>query len=355
MGKKIFISLAFGCLLSSLALFFAFRNVPFEDLFQYFHTVEYFWIVPSTGIFVLAFLLRVFRWQVILNASHSIGFWQAFHPLMIGFMMNCILPARVGEMARPVLLKNKSEVPFATGLATVAAERAFDVVLILLLFAGVLAFVDINPDLSVVFSGYRLNRDTLMEIGRGMVVLTMGLVAGMVLVNIPRVRRRIVACTLAVPRWRCFRRQDGKAREWLIRAADFLVGLFENMAQGFSLLNSPGKSATVFALSAAIWGVQVFSLYILALGCPGVSLSYAQLLAMLIIICFFIALPSVPGFWGLWEAGGIFALSLFGVSPKEAAGFTLLNHVIQMFPVILIGLGSTIATGVNILQLSDQN
>ena len=68
----------------------------------------------------------------------------------------------------------------------------------------------------------------------------------------------------------------------------------------------------------------------------------------MIIVCFFIALPSAPGYWGLWEAGGIFAMSLFGVSAKDAAGYTLTNHVIQMVPVIITGLVSAMITGVNI-------
>ena len=71
-----------------------------------------------------------------------------------------------------------------------------------------------------------------------------------------------------------------------------------------------------------------------------------------IIICFFIALPSVPGFWGLWEAGGVFALSLFGVSANDAAGFTLANHAIQMIPVILVGFVSAVFTGVNIWRVA---
>jgi uncharacterized membrane protein YbhN (UPF0104 family) len=72
----------------------------------------------------------------------------------------------------------------------------------------------------------------------------------------------------------------------------------------------------------------------------------------MIIICFFIALPSVPGFWGIWEAGGVFALVLFGVSSKDAAGYTLVNHAIQMFPVIIVGLVSAMVTSINILQVS---
>ncbi|MGD8369796.1 MAG: lysylphosphatidylglycerol synthase domain-containing protein, partial [Desulfobacterales bacterium] len=90
-------------------------------------------------------------------------------------------------------------------------------------------------------------------------------------------------------------------------------------------------------------------------GCPGIGLSVFELTAVMVIVCFFIALPSVPGFWGLWEAGGVFALALFGVPSKEAAGFTLVNHVVQMFPVILVGLVSAMVTGVNIVQVSRES
>ena len=70
----------------------------------------------------------------------------------------------------------------------------------------------------------------------------------------------------------------------------------------------------------------------------------------MVVVCFFIALPSAPGFWGLWEAGGVFALSLFGIPNKDAVGFILVNHVVQLVPVIIIGWLSAIVTGINISE-----
>ena len=72
----------------------------------------------------------------------------------------------------------------------------------------------------------------------------------------------------------------------------------------------------------------------------------------MVIICFFISLPSVPGYWGLWEAGGVFALSLFGISANRAAGYALVNHAVQIFPVIIAGFVSAIITGVNIRKMA---
>ena len=81
-------------------------------------------------------------------------------------------------------------------------------------------------------------------------------------------------------------------------------------------------------------------------------LNFLEITAVMVIICFFIALPSVPGFWGLWEAGGIFALYLFGVNTAAAAGFTLANHAVQIFPVIIAGMISAAITGINIRDMS---
>ena len=73
------------------------------------------------------------------------------------------------------------------------------------------------------------------------------------------------------------------------------------------------------------------------------------------IICFFISLPSVPGFWGLFEAGGVFGMMIFGIASKQAAGFTLVIHFFQIIPVIIIGLVSAVMTGVSLLHASDSS
>jgi hypothetical protein len=101
-----------------------------------------------------------------------------------------------------------------------------------------------------------------------------------------------------------------------------------------------------------IWALVAFSYYLFSLGSPGVNLTFYELSVVMVIICFFISLPSVPGWWGLWEAAGVFGMSLFGVSTKEAAGFTLANHALQVFPVILMGIASAMILSVNIRKLS---
>ena len=351
MKKKIAISLLLGVIISALALYLALRNVPFSELLVYLASINYIWILPSALVAIIAFTLRVYRWQIILDSVQTVKFWQAFHPLMIGFMINCILPGRVGEAARPAVLLKTEKVPFSTGLATVAAARVFDVGTLIVLFAALLATVQIDPNLEITVAGYHLNHKTLIMAGWSIFQLFLVLIAGIVMVSISKTRKVINNAIMAAPSLLFF---SGTSFKMNLQKNVCLpmVGFVENFASGFTLVKYPTKIYICAGLSFVIWGLASFSYYIMAQGCPGIELSFLEMSAVMIIICFFIGLPSVPGFWGIWEAGGVFAMTLFGVSSKEAAGFTLANHAIQLFPVIIIGLISALITGVNILQVS---
>lgn len=264
--------------------------------------------------------------------------------------MNCVLPGRVGEVARPAILKKKEKIPFTTGLATVAAERVFDICLLVIFFIVTFSAIQINPDLDIKFGNHHLNWATLEIVFSGMIKLGIVLIAGIVMISISKIRNLIQTIIMAFPYLFFFADQQLKAK-LTKKFCEPLIGVVENIARGFNLIRYPKKMLLCFIFSLTIWSLQAFSFYIFSLGSPGIDLTLTELAAVMVIIMFVIALPSVPGFWGLWEAGGVFALALFGVSPKDAAGFTLANHAIQVFPVILVGIASAIIISVNILKL----
>ena len=350
MKKKIAISFVFGSLLSVVTLYLAFRHVPLSELVAYLGKIDYWWLLPSEVLVLLTFILRVIRWQIILKDADAVPFWQAFHPLMIGFMMNCILPMRSGELARPALLKKDRGVPLITGLATVAAERVFDIILLLLLFLLTSSTIFSRPDLDLLFGDMHLNNQTLQAAVRLITLPGILLLLIIALLTISATRELIIKAILVSARHLEF--AGSKIHGGAEKLAQFAIRLIENFTSGMSLVLHPQRISVCFGLSILIWILTAFSYYVFALGCPGIQLSFIELTTVMVVVCFFIALPSVPGFWGLWEAGGIFALSLFGVATKDAAGFTLMNHAVQMFPVIVVGLVSAFITSVNILNLS---
>ncbi len=351
MKKNLILSLVVGIILSAGGLYLAFRNVPFNELLSYFAVINYWWLLPSCSLVILSFILRALRWQIIVGSVSRIGFWSSFHPLMIAFMINCVLPGRVGELARPVILKKNENIHFSTGLATVGAERAFDVSFLILLFMIMMSFVQIDPDIRISFGKYQLTKSTLETITGGLIRLSLVMIAGMILVSVQATRNFMAQMIMKIPSLLFF---AGDAVKIKMSGAVCkpAIRLMENFSSGFELIKSPSKMLKCIGLSILIWAIAAFSYYIFALGCPGVTLSFAEMAAVMVIICMFIALPSVPGYWGLWEAGGMFAMTLFGVSTREAAGFTLANHALQIFPVIMIGIISAVFTGINIWRTS---
>jgi len=355
MKKKITLSFLLGALVSAVALYLAFRNVPFHELAGYLNTIDYIWVVPAVLVAMFTFVLRAVRWQVILGGKAAgIGFWQAFHPMMIGFMINCVLPGRAGEVARPIILSKKDKVPFPTGLATVAAERVFDIGLLIAFFAVVLANVRMDPALVISYGKHQLNRGSLEMIASGMMKVCLVLVAGIVLISLEKVQQWIRAAIHKIPSLMIGAGPvfQSKIREKFCMP---LVRLVENFAAGFGLVRRPLKIVICVLLSLLVWWLSALSYYLMAQGCPGIELTFLEMSAVMIIVCFFIALPSVPGFWGLWEAGGVFALSIFGVPAKEAAGMILVVHAISVFPVIIVGMISAVKTGINIWRITYEN
>ena len=116
MSKKLIVSSSIGVFVSVAAFYFAFRNVPMTDLFRYMRTIDLVWVVPSVALCILAFYFRVQRWRLILGEKYHLPFWEAYHPMMIAFMVNCILPGRVGEIARPAILKKETMCHFPQAL-----------------------------------------------------------------------------------------------------------------------------------------------------------------------------------------------------------------------------------------------
>jgi hypothetical protein len=347
MNRNTTISLLLGTAISVAALYFAFRNIPLDDLLIYLSSINYFWIIPSVAVSLSTFLIRTLRWQAIVEPVRKISFMQAFHPLMTGFMLNCILPGRIGEAARPAILMKNENISFSTGVATVAVERIFDVIFLFILFTTIMAGIKIDPDLVVDFGGYRLNNTDLINAGKNIAGTGTILVTGSFLLFFGKTRKFIGFILMKLHLVFFFAGSSFK-KKIEDKVSIPALRILENFSIGFSLIRRPKSILISVFYTVVIWALTALSYYLLALGCPGINLSFTELTAVMIIVCFFIALPSAPGYWGLWEAGGIFAMSLFGVSAKDAAGYTLTNHVIQMLPVIITGLVSAMITGVNI-------
>lgn len=349
MNRKIIISLFLGLVFSCGAIAVSFRNIPVRELFDYVGTISIWWIIPSTALGMSTYLIRALRWQVILRPVKKIGFWHAFHPLVIAFAINCILPGRMGELARPAILYRRDRVEFSKVLATVAVERIFDMATLLLLFILLMGSVSIDPSLSISFGRYELNRATLVSIQEKSIVAGLILLAATLMLMLRPTRALMGRVVSWLPHLLVFMPSRPR-RRMSERLHVHTKAILDNIALGFEVLKAPSKIVSCLLLSLGVWLISYAAFSTFLFGCRGVDLTFFQASAAFTIMCFFIILPSVPGYWGLWEAGGIYGLMIFGVPRMEAAGLTLTFHFFSIVPLILIGVFSGWVTGVNLMQ-----
>lgn len=350
--KKLMISLSIGILFSLAASYYLVKSIPAADTLEFLKKINYWWLAPSIGVAFLSYIVRAARWRIILSPIMSISFPGAYHPLVIGFMINSILPGRVGELARPGIIYKTSGTPFSKVLATIIAERIFDILTLMLLFVFIISSMQIDPDLSISFKGYVINSRVLEAAWGKAVQIGAVLIVFIVMICIPRIQRALSSALLAAPGAMFFVPQAYREKIRL-HVSVRIVSILESLSHGFEMLKSPVKILQCFFLSLVTWVLIALSLYFIVLGCPNVKIGLMETFTVLILICFFIMLPSVPGFWGIFEAGGIFGMMIFGVPAVEAAGAVLLFHVSQMLLSMLLGIHSSAVMGVSVFKAGE--
>jgi uncharacterized protein (TIRG00374 family) len=137
MKKKLYI----GILVSVVFLYLAFRKVDYTELWQALKGANYWFIIPNIILGIFTMWMRAFRWKYMVNPIKKVGLGRLFSSVMIGFMGNNVLPARLGEFIRAYSLGSKENISKSASFATIVVERLFDGFSILfILWATLLLF-----------------------------------------------------------------------------------------------------------------------------------------------------------------------------------------------------------------------
>ena len=125
-----------------IAVFFmwiALRDIDFNRVKYSLERVNYFWILISVFLGILAYIFRAVRWNLLLEPmGYHIGSYNAFWTIAFGYMMNLTIP-RSGEIARATALYRVEKIPVEKSFATIVIERVID--LCFMLFFLFLAFI----------------------------------------------------------------------------------------------------------------------------------------------------------------------------------------------------------------------
>lgn len=332
MKRKHLLQLLIGIAISAFALYLVFKGVSFQELGAAFGSVNYWWLVPSLGVFYLGMWVRGVRWSMLFAPKHRVPVFDAVGGIFICFGFNSVFPARAGEFARAYLIGKRRGMGFSTAFATVVAERLLDAMTLLPCLVAALAIAPIAPgaEFHQTIFGRPISMTALkfMEYRNGMIVLAGALLVFIALVSVGRSRAMLLRTMHAMT---------------FIPSGlrDRIEVLVDKFAEGLASFHSVWRVVTLFALSFAAWMTTATSLWLLAQGFPfDHPMAFTQAFAMMVIICIFIAPCPTPGYWGFYEAGVIFSLAIMGIQndPALALSYAILTHITQWVPIVAIGL-----------------
>lgn len=127
-----------GFFLAGLFLYLAFRGVSLKDLWVSLQNVDYLWVALLIPIIIISHWLRAVRWSYLLSpVKEKISHHKLFSALMIGFMVNNVLP-RVGEVTRAFAIGRSEGISKSSAFGTVVVERIIDMVTFLFILCMVL-------------------------------------------------------------------------------------------------------------------------------------------------------------------------------------------------------------------------
>jgi hypothetical protein len=289
-------------------------------------------LLVSAAAVTATFPLRALRWRVLVAGPGGavLPYRPLWRAVAIGFMANNVLPARAGELVRGYAGAALTGLPFSTLLASIAVERVFDGIVIVLLLALALG----APGSS---GAMVIGTTSLDVLAASMAALFVGALVFLVLLA------RNQARVLPLAERLLQRALPGRASALAVRVLD-------NVAAGLGVLHSTRDVLRVVVWSFAVWLVNAGS-FVIAFLAFGLHVPAASALVLQGVVAFGVAIPSTPGFFGVYEALTRAVLGAYGVPGEQAVSFAIGVHLCWFVPITAIGLAVLARTGLTLRAL----
>ncbi|MBZ5588663.1 MAG: flippase-like domain-containing protein [Acidobacteriia bacterium] len=297
-------------------------TAPLREVGKTLVQVKLGWVLASVAVALATYVLRALRWGLILRPVGRAGTANVIGCTAAGFATSAVLPARAGEIVRPLLLTARTGMPAAATLASILTERLLDGAAVLLLFGG-----------SVLLAKRGLNPANLTFLRETALLTTAGLAAAVMMVWF--LLRRREATVRRVSSW--------APERFRSRMASFLHHLLD----GLEVLRSPRRLLEIGIWSLGLWIVIGWQLVFLAWAF-GFELSLGQAFVVVAVSVIGLAVPAPAGVGGFHWAIRFGLTQLMSVDVSTATAYALVHHAICFFPITVLGLCYLGAVGFSI-------
>jgi len=282
-----------GIVISLAALVIVFQFFDTRQVINALQQANWRMLVLALFVFGASYLLRARAWHIIL--MEEVPFLHVFLTMHIGYFLNNTLPFRLGELGRAYLL-GRTGLGFWRVFSTILIERALDLAFAAGLVLGTLPLVLEIPyaQQSLLFAG-------------GMVIF------GLTILYILALNR--AWALIQFERW-------GTRWPWLLRVGPERLNAFFD---GLAALTSFSRFFRVISWLGFSWIIAIYVQYlILRAFLPSAQFLWAAFSVGASSLS--VAVPSSPGYLGVYEASIVGALALLGISTSIAFAYALTAH-----------------------------
>jgi uncharacterized protein (TIRG00374 family) len=298
----------FSLALASLLLYLTLRELDWNTFWNTVRGGHYEILLLTIPISSLNYFIRAFRWNVFLSSGRKIPLVSVFWANMVGYMGNAYLPARAGELLRSVFLGKSSGLGASFVLATALTERLMDVVA-LVLFGSIFMLFQFSLSPLLVSAVYAM--------------ALVGFIGLVVIIAAPTQEKLILKVLGRLPL------PEKISHVISEQVSNFLVGMR-------SLRNGHRLQTFIF-LTCIIWLIDGVA-NVIGVRIISGSLNLGQSLFLLAALGLSSAIPSTPGYVGVYQFVAVNVLVPFGFSQADALAYILISQIINYVVVTFWGL-----------------
>jgi uncharacterized protein (TIRG00374 family) len=296
-----------GIAISVIAIAIVLGSVDLEKTAEVLRQTAPGWVAIAIGFLTIDVLLRAVRWQRLLAPVAWVPYRRILRYVLIGYLANNVLPARLGELVRSHFLGDREGISRTTTLGTVVVERVIDTTMVVAIAAVAILVLNVRGVIT-----------NVVTIGVAVVaILVVGLAVGIAAHRLPGAE----AVASRAARWP--------------RVGDVVTKL----RSGLAVAGRPRTLAEALAISAFAWIASLLAFA--AVGqAVGLELRIGEAALLASSVALASAIPSGPGYLGTYELAAVKVAETIGLPTDQAFATALLVHASIL---ILTSLGGLVA------------
>lgn len=267
--------------------------------------------------------IRAARWKRLLKQEKIVPLGTVLSALGIGFMVNNVLPAKIGELVRAEFIARKEKLSRGFALGTVFVERMLDV--LLLVFFLFISVIFSRALVKIIYS----NRWSLF------LIIFLIFFILFFLIN-KKYRERIFL--IIIPKK--FQTQ--------------LSNFFSKLSKSVSFLKKKKVFTKIIIQTMAMWLCTVLSYFIIIKG-MGVSLPLYAYLFIVSASTIGMVIPSSPGNIGVYHAVAMGSIMVFMVDKDTALAIAIIVYAFDLIPNIIFGTVVLLKENISVLKIYRKN